>query len=92
MAKIHVSQEAHEQVRQAIRVYAAACEDSERNVLGFLSRRASLEIAAQVAGLSVEEGAGVPKSTLEALHDILCECKLAVPPMFVHFAGRRRST
>ena len=74
-------QEAIRTVELAVDRYAALMEDSPSNVLCFLSERETVELGAQLIGLSGEDGQDTSAAAVQALAHILERGGYDVPPL-----------
>ena len=74
-------QEAIQAVELAIERYAAVTEDSPSNVLCFLSTRETVELAAQLLGLSGVDGQDTAIAIVHALASVLERDGYNVPPL-----------
>lgn len=66
-------------VNQAIRSYAEVLEQSEEATLCFLSTRETVELAAELIGLSSVDGNSVPRAVIQALAYVLDKQGYYVP-------------
>ena len=74
-------QEAIQAVELAVNRYAAVMEDSPSHVLCFLSERETVELGAQLLGLSVPDGHDTPVAVVHALARVLERGGYNVPPL-----------
>ncbi|MHB1681539.1 MAG: hypothetical protein ACYCYO_01745 [Bacilli bacterium] len=73
--------EAVKAVELAIDRYAAVVEDSPSNVLSFLSARETVELGAQLIGLSGTDGQDTSAAVVQALAHVLKSGGYDVPPL-----------
>ena len=74
-------QEAIQFVGFAVDRYAAVMEDSSADVLRFLSERETVELGAQLIGLSGADGQETPVAVVHALVRVLESGGYNVPPL-----------
>ena len=68
-------------VNQAIRSYAEVLEQSEEATLRFLSTRETVELAAELIGLSSADGGNVSRAVIQALAYVLDKHGYFVPKL-----------